>query len=142
MSNNPQEQSQKFALYRNDVYFADALEKVSLILSIYSTVREFNGMQPLRNRAKQVLSYYIIFGHSQDTQRMVEKSLKISYQNLKTINSELFKMGVLDRDYRHTGRYFLSDEVKGIRDYFVEGNGNKGVYMYGLRLIPSSMKKS
>lgn len=106
-------------IYLNKMKIESDLDKINKVVSIFSIIKNGNlGYCHIRPRCVQVISYYILFGYSRETRELIQ-SLGIKLKNLNQINSELTKKGYLVKDDKNFHNKHLSNELKKIKDYFM-----------------------
>ena len=98
------------------------LDLLTRVLNIYSVIQ---GEKFLRPKLVSVLVFYIKLGYSVATKDIIKESLGIKVENLNQINAELTKKGCLVRDSRNFKLKHLSEDMKELRKYFLEGDFSK-----------------
>ena len=114
------------SVYGLNIDFKDRLDLLKKILKLHALVTNINKAENyLRPKLVDVLSFYILRGYSKETKDLILASLGITGKNLNQINSELTKKKYLIRDNNNFRKKHLSQELKVLRDYFLEGEYNK-----------------
>lgn len=106
-------------VYYKEVSFSNSYELHRYFLGVYQTlIKTDNGKDYLRPRLIEVMSYYLLFGYSDDTKKMIlEQVPDVNYNNLKQINSELQQKGLLDKDKFINNKRYISDSLINMQDY-------------------------
>lgn len=107
-------------VYGIPITYKDKLDLLKKVLRIYASVININtNKNYLRPRLVDVLAFYILFGYTKDTKKLILESLKMDIKNLNQINSELTKKKFLIRDANNFTKKHISKELEGLNDYFI-----------------------
>jgi hypothetical protein len=104
-----------WCVYKNEIDFVDKL------LDIYSVVKMDSDNQ-LRKFEKDVLSYYIRFGYSTETKKMINKKLDKSKATITQATFYLSKKGYLIPSKTNLSQKKLNSDLQRLRDSFIDGN--------------------
>lgn len=117
-------QANNNVLPKVDCKFENELHKLEKILAIYSVSKD----KVLRKFEKLVLKYYLKYGFSTETKRIVAEDTGKRVEYINTINTFLRDKGFLvENKYKET---YLSDDMEMLRKFFVEDN--KKLYIVAL----------
>jgi len=104
-----------WCVYKNEIDFVDKL------LDIYSAIKMDNDSR-LRKFEKDVLSYYIRFGYSTETKKMINKKLNKSQATITQATFYLSKKGYLIPSKTNLSQKKLNIDLQRLRDSFIDGN--------------------
>ena len=113
-------------VYGFPISYTDELDLLKKVLKINAVVTNINENENyLRPKLVDVLSFYILLGYSKETKDLILESLSINMKNLNQINSELTRKKYLIRDLHNFKKKHLSEELKSLKKYFIEGESAK-----------------
>lgn len=116
----------KINVYGFPVVYNDQLDLLRKVLKIHAVVTNIEKDENfLRPKLVDVLSFYILMGYSSETKDIILESLDITTKNLNQINSELKKKKCLVVDIHNFRNKHLSEELKQLKNYFLEGDYSK-----------------
>jgi hypothetical protein len=114
-------------IYNIDIPYKNTYELVKSFLNIYTTsMSDIDENLKLRPKLIEVLSYYILYGYSDETKEMIIDSVdNMNILNLNQINSELQRKKYLVKDrYKNSLRH-LSDSLNSLRLYLNDKSDKK-----------------
>ena len=101
--------------YKNEIDFVDKL------ITIYSVIL-MKDSGKLRKFEKDVLNYYIRFGYSSNTKKIITKELGKSPDTITQATFYLKKKGYLVDSRTNLSKKNLNKDLQTIRDAFIDGN--------------------
>lgn len=113
-----------WCIYKNEIDFVDKM------LTIYSVVKMDEDNQ-LRRFEKDALNYYIRFGYSTNTKKLIEKQLKKSTATITQATFYLSKKGYLIPSKTNLSQKKLNNDLQRLRDGFI--NGKKKILALGFK---------
>ena len=110
--------------YKNEMDFIDKL------LTIYSTVA-MDKKDQLRKFEKDVLNYYIRFGFSTETKKIITQELGKTPDTITQATFYLKQKGYLVNSRTNMSRKNLNKDLQSLRKSFIEGD--KKILAIGLK---------
>lgn len=103
--------------------YQSSLEFIQKILDVYVVLND--NKNKLLQREKEALSYYIMYGYSQETVKDIETTLskEVDGNYVRVINNALRKKQYLIKDERNKNKNYLSPDMLKIKEYYVENKG-------------------
>lgn len=101
--------------------YKDSIDFVDKLLTIYSVIAMDKDSQ-LRKFEKDVLAYYIRFGYSSNTKKMIEGDLGKSSETITQATFYLKKKGYLVDSKTNMSRKNLNKDLQRLRDNFINSN--------------------
>ena len=106
--------------------FSDDLDLMRKVINLYAKVINIELVGNfICTRHINALSFYVLKGYSKETKTLIKESLGINTTSLNQINAELTKKGFLTHDPYNFRQKHLSENLKGLRKYFMEGDYTK-----------------
>lgn len=102
-------------------YYKNEIDLVDKILSVYSITGKSKKDQ-LRKFEKDVLNYYMRFGYSTETKRLIEEELGKSPDSITQATFFLTRKGYLEQSKTNFSKKRLSKDLLRFRDGFISGN--------------------
>jgi len=94
---------------------------LSKVIRIYSVIKLGDGLkQSLEKNEEKVLVYYLKYGYSKDTKKLILEDLDIKSTYLNTVNCKLDKKGYLIKDKRNKQKKHLSEGLKKLKESFID----------------------
>lgn len=99
---------------KNIPYKSD-LDKIEKVLNVYSTIK---GIQ-FREFEKVILKYYLVYGYSKETKRIIQEDLGKKEGNIRVVDTSLREKGFLNKGTANLRKSRLSDDMEQIREEFI-----------------------
>lgn len=113
-------------LYSIDIKFKDSIDLLQKVLTLYSAGVHLNrNNENLRPRLIQILAFYVLKGYSSETKDLILDSIPgLKKSNLNQINSDLLKLGYLEKGKYKNDERTLSKPLMELKQYIeTESNG-------------------
>lgn len=122
-NNKNQNQSDDYKLFRFAVPYSDTVDLAKKILTMYNShIRSTSGEAPIDDRHLNLLSYYFVFGYSNETKKKFAHCFSVEVQYASVLDTELKRRGILvDPDGTYRSRR-LSDDIENLRRLFITDN--------------------
>lgn len=109
-------------------YTVDCFDKLDLadkVLTLTSIIRGIAGIsQPLGDSYRHVMTFYLVYGFSSETKKLIIDSLGINSKGLNQINTVLTKRGYLINSPHSQRTKLLSPEMTTLKNYFFSDNSS------------------
>lgn len=99
---------------KNIPYKSD-LDKIEKVLNVYSIIK---GIQ-FREFEKVILKYYLVYGYSKETKRIIQEDLGKKEGNIRVVDTSLREKGFLNKGTSNLRKSRLSDDMEQIREEFI-----------------------
>lgn len=121
--NHTDAQDDGYKLFRFAVPYSDNVDLAKKILTMYNShIRSTSGEAPIDDRHLNLLSYYFVFGYSNETKKKFAHCFSVEVQYASVLDTELKRRGILvDPDGTYRSRR-LSDDIENLRRLFITGN--------------------
>jgi hypothetical protein len=112
-------------IHYNKSYCKNDVDLLSKVIRIYSVIKLGNGLeQSLEKNEERVLVYYLKYGYSKETKRLIIEDLGIKPTYLNTVNCKLDKKGYLIKDKRNKQKKHLSEGLEKLKKSFIDMQSN------------------
>lgn len=119
------------------IEYIDDLDLINKALEVYATLERVGKDNTfLRPRLLSVLSFYMLYGFSADTKRLIVDSLGITMKNLNQINAELNKHECIVRCPRNFRKQHLCEALQALKDYLFSDSVVKAVIIPFVKATP------
>lgn len=109
--------------YKIDTKRLSVTDEIVRCIKLYAILKD---IPKITGRKLEVLTYYLKFGYSKETKKIVIKGIKITDSNLNNINHELRKMGVINSVGYNQSANEVNKELLEFKEFIVD---NKGKFM-------------
>ncbi len=105
----------------NKSFCRNDIELLSKVIRIYSVLKLGDDLdKSLEKNEERVLVYYLKYGYSKDTKKLIIEDLGIKPTYLNTVNCKLDKKGYLIKDKRNKQKKHLSQGLKKLKESFID----------------------
>ena len=121
-------------LYSIDIKFKDSIDLLQKVLTLYSAGVHLNrNNENLRPRLIQILAFYVLKGYSSETKDLILDSIpELKKSNLNQINSDLLKLGYLEKGRYKNDERTLSKPLLELKQYLEKDSNGKPFIIFKL----------
>lgn len=121
MENQKETSKSKIPLYREIITTRDELETIHTAVSILNLSKKLRKEEKtLRPRNIEVLSFFILYGFSKETKKLIQDTLDVKPHTVAQNTTDLVKAGAIYRDMYNQNVYHVNQEYLDLKDFFLE----------------------